>query len=172
MAGILVYLVNNSGGQVEAYDITDESGYFEFKGLPNDEYKFIVDYKGLPMDPANPLLILTPVADSLSILATVSGIEISAEVLSTGMDSPNMFYGLLVYPNPASEMIYIEGNNLDQITGIILIGLKGNKIISRKDIALNPDHNGISLSGITNGVYILRIETEKGCFNKRIVIIK
>ncbi|MEE4115034.1 MAG: choice-of-anchor D domain-containing protein [Marinilabiliaceae bacterium] len=172
MAGILVYLVNNSSGQVEAYDITDESGYFEFKGLPNDEYKFIVDYKGLPMDPANPLLILTPVADSISILATVSGIEITTEVLATGINQPDMLSGFAIYPNPASELIYIKGINTENIGKVTLIGLQGNRVISRKDVAFTSGYNEISIADTAEGVYILRIETKNGTYNRRLVIIR
>jgi len=174
MEGILVYLLNNTTGHLEGYDITDEQGYFEFANLANSEYKFMVDYKGLPMDPANPLLVLTQAADSISILATVSGIEISASILATNVNEANHRYGMVVYPNPASEVVYLEasGRELEDIRRVSLLGLRGNVIISRNDLMINQENAEISLRGIKSGVYLLRIETKTNCYNKRIVIIE
>ncbi|AEA45322.1 hypothetical protein Fluta_3350 [Fluviicola taffensis DSM 16823] len=58
-----------------------------------------------------------------------------------------------IYPNPASEQLFIDVN---EVTEIILVDLTG-KTIQR--VTLNSGHNLISLIGLSSGVYFIRSES-------------
>ena len=57
-----------------------------------------------------------------------------------------------IYPNPSSEMIYIDGINSQ--TEIELFDLTGRKIISQNY------NNGINISELNRGIYILNIQNQ------------
>ena len=58
-----------------------------------------------------------------------------------------------VYPNPAKEKIFVEGDGLSLVN---LYDLLGNCLRSMN----GETNNEMSLSGITKGVYVLMIETK------------
>lgn len=59
--------------------------------------------------------------------------------------------GYLVYPNPSSDKVQIQGNNIKQIT---LIDIQGKTILSSKEKSIN-------VSGFKSGVYFLKIENHQ-----------
>jgi hypothetical protein len=76
--------------------------------------------------------------------------------------------GFKLYPNPAGEMINITGN-FDGIENIFLKDLSGRTVFKYykgtgfKDLVMIP------AGGLSPGVYILRMEGEKGIFIKKII---
>lgn len=70
----------------------------------------------------------------------------------------------VVYPNPASDLIYLT-------TGVTssyqIYNLVGSEVRSSGNIS---DHFEISLAGLENGVYFLKVESEKGNYVKPIII--
>ncbi|ADX68562.1 FG-GAP-like repeat-containing protein [Weeksella virosa] len=66
-----------------------------------------------------------------------------------------------VYPNPSSEKIYIEAQN---ITSVNLYDLQGSKIM----IKMNNDKS-IDISDLENGMYILKVKIDDKTFTKKII---
>ena len=75
----------------------------------------------------------------------------------------NLDRDLLIYPNPTSDVLNIRLNPNNEIVRINLVDLLG------KSHRINAINNQINLSLLSNGVYILQIETDKGLFSKRII---
>jgi hypothetical protein len=59
-----------------------------------------------------------------------------------------------LYPNPAKNLINITGT--DSILKLELINLSGQSIKSLQPL------NSVSLEGIANGMYFIKITTDKG----------
>jgi len=72
---------------------------------------------------------------------------------------------LKVYPNPATEIIYIKSDN-NSFVKAELQSLSGQKI------PLTVIDSSIKISGISTGVYILNLRTEKGQTISKKVLIK
>jgi O-glycosyl hydrolase len=71
-----------------------------------------------------------------------------------------------VYPNPAMNVLNIDGNNLDKVEIIDISG----KIVHQT--SLRPGKNTIALNRLSTGVYVTRIFSTKGVISKKIVIAR
>lgn len=68
----------------------------------------------------------------------------------------------IIYPNPASEKVYIKGNGINSIE---LYSLEGKKL----DIQLNADQS-MNVSNLPKGIYILKVQTENSITTKKLII--
>ncbi len=68
-----------------------------------------------------------------------------------------------IYPNPVSKQLFISASSVD-IVGWSLIDMQGKTL---KHGGL--DQHGIDMSSINSGMYVLRLQTNKDTFYKRIV---
>jgi serine protease AprX len=72
-----------------------------------------------------------------------------------------------IYPNPATSMLYVEGEGLETISIYNLLGQQFT------EIRIKDHKTTIDLSNYPENVYILRIFTEKGeSINKRVIVTK
>ncbi len=78
-------------------------------------------------------------------------------------DLENSESELEIYPNPVSDKLYIKTR--DEILNVALFDING-RIIDSTLI-----NNTISFSNFSNGVYLIKIVTEKGIINKKILKI-
>ncbi|MBO4542321.1 MAG: T9SS type A sorting domain-containing protein, partial [Bacteroidales bacterium] len=69
---------------------------------------------------------------------------------------------VLVYPNPARNIINIESNN--EIKEVVVYNLLGQKI-KQYHSAINT----IDISDIANGIYVINITTDKGVTTKKFI---
>jgi hypothetical protein len=72
----------------------------------------------------------------------------------------------IIYPNPVSERLHVASEGLTNISVYTVIGQK------KLDINLNADDYILDVSGLDNGVYMLKVSTRKGCFTRRICVNK
>jgi hypothetical protein len=82
--------------------------------------------------------------------------------LSQSVSFSDTEYELLIYPNPAKEILFFEVNNDIQILSISLFNMLGSKILE-----INNPVNELNLNEINTGVYFINIETNKGKLIKR-----
>ena len=70
-----------------------------------------------------------------------------------------------IYPNPTSGIIALDGFNEDILT-IEVFDIIGNLKLQVKDC---KSQNHIDMSGLTNGIYSVRISTNNGLVTRKIV---
>lgn len=68
---------------------------------------------------------------------------------------------LRIYPNPASDQLYVEGSDIQSLS---LCDLLGKTICT-----LSGSQNSINISTLPSGVYWLRVTTSSGIVTKKIV---
>ncbi len=78
-----------------------------------------------------------------------------------GVSEFNDLSAIKISPNPTDDFITIAGSST--ITDIDLFNLQGQKM----DIML--EENKIDLQHLSNGIYLLKIKTNKGVFTKKII---
>lgn len=71
--------------------------------------------------------------------------------------------GIVVYPNPASNLLHVKTNN--PIQNLQIIGMDGR-------VLLETTSNPVSLSTLTDGNYLVRILSKDGVFNAKLLIKK
>ena len=81
----------------------------------------------------------------------------------TGLNSVSGNIDLLVYPNPAKQTIYVQCNaNIQQMQ---LMDLQGKLLLS------NSNENGMDVSEIPAGLYLLSVQTKEGIAVRKIQVI-
>jgi uncharacterized protein (TIGR02145 family) len=68
-----------------------------------------------------------------------------------------------IYPNPASEMIYIH-NIIDSKTSIKIFDIQGNLVISRDNAS-----EAVDISSLSNGIYIVVLICESDILNSKLI---
>lgn len=75
-----------------------------------------------------------------------------------------------VYPNPASDLLYIGVTKADiNLQNVTLIDMMGRKVLTKQ---LNSNTVEIPLKGLAEGVYQLQVQTNKGMASKRFEILR
>lgn len=112
------------------------------------------------------MLTAQPVYDICS--STIDTLDISIVDYTGTNDQPENI--ISVYPNPASGFINIEVSNSFIFGDLEIINLKGEKVIEK---TLNKHSSGyIDLTGLPQGIYLLRFISGSGTFIKKIAVIK
>jgi hypothetical protein len=73
-----------------------------------------------------------------------------------------------IYPNPANEKLFIESNSESQNLDLAIYSMTGQLVM--KELFRNTSTIDLDVSGLTKGIYILRINTDKDSYNTRIII--
>lgn len=69
-----------------------------------------------------------------------------------------------VYPNPATDAVYINSSSVDmRFIAYQIMDINGQIMV------INVKNNQIDISNLSSGVYLLKIDTEKGSVFKRII---
>jgi hypothetical protein len=115
------------------------------------EYHWYKPSGGMPVVRA----VTTTIADSVSHIYTIYA---NKSMSSTDVKKVNPAENISVYPNPATETLFIS---LEEHTSrqLIITDLTGRKLISR---SLNGVKNEISLETLSSGLYMLSLYDENG----------
>jgi O-glycosyl hydrolase len=73
---------------------------------------------------------------------------------------------LQIYPNPVSNALNIDGNNLNRVE---IIDVSGKTVYQGN---LKPGRNTIAVSGLSPGVYVTKIYSKEGILSKKIIIAR
>ncbi|MCU0437614.1 MAG: T9SS type A sorting domain-containing protein [Raineya sp.] len=102
-----------------------------------------------------------PATDSVLVLRINRFGLVSA--LNTNLDNQ-----IQIYPNPATDKVSIETTkNLTEIKNIELMDIMGT-VLNKSTSLIHQSKISISLKEIPNGVYLIRIITNRGVFLKRV----
>lgn len=86
---------------------------------------------------------------------------------ATGLDD-KLERQVNVYPNPASGQLFIELNAMVSKLNVEIYNMTGQLVMN--EIFRNTGTIGLDVSGLTNGIYILKLNTDKDIYNTRIII--
>jgi hypothetical protein len=115
--------------------------------------------------------LLTAVTDGV-VTVTVTANDVLGKTASMDVTLSNQSLGLnelalnkvKIYPNPVQNELFIELEN-GQINTAIILDLSGKVIQS----IANTNANSLNVSALKQGVYILKIKTESNTFIKRFI---
>jgi hypothetical protein len=78
------------------------------------------------------------------------------------LETPIVLSNVKVYPNPASEFVYVEGiNQIESIEVFSVLGVLEKTIIGK---------NYLDTSELSSGIYLLKIENNSSSITKRLVV--
>ena len=77
---------------------------------------------------------------------------------------------LAIYPNPIAENFQIKLSNLHTIKDLKIIDING-RLMKKLKVNLKRPNSAYNLSNLKAGIYFLILETDKRCFQKKIIKI-
>jgi len=100
------------------------------------------------------------------------GFKASYTSTVSGMENVMDFENLYIYPNPASDFIYLGFNNISAHNmSVVLYNLSGQTVYNEtNDLHSNKNSLIIPVNNLSDGVYYLKITTEQSTLNKKIII--
>lgn len=89
-------------------------------------------------------------------------------VQDVGIEQLKALLGFSYYPNPVTEAVMVGVENPSTfLDWIMVLDLSGREMIN--DLSVNQTKHSIDLSQLPSSVYVLRVSTNKGIINERIV---
>ena len=174
LSGIYIYIKDAVSGELIDFEVTDDDGSFRFEGLDNGSYYLVVDYKGLPMNPENQVLVISDDIKELELRIIISEDNIIVSHLPTAMPV-TMGAMIRVYPVPAGDYINLEipeGIFTRNYLRLKLLDLSGKCIKDLRIKDLSGNILTINISDIPEGVYILKLFDSGRSYHKNLIKIR
>ncbi len=88
---------------------------------------------------------------------------------TVGVNQTNKVLALNIYPNPASNKIFVQMNSAEKFISVELFDLNGKKVFETND---SNTFLSIDTKDIPNGMYVLRVLGNEAVRNEKIIISK
>lgn len=98
---------------------------------------------------------------------------VQVNILITGINAAQTQNTVTMYPNPASERLYVNiANSSNSAAQISILDLNGKTLMFKNTVFINDGVSEIDVSGFSSGIYILRVENGTEVQNLKLVINK
>ena len=84
-------------------------------------------------------------------------------VLSVKDEAFSNYFSL--YPNPASSFINIQSKEVE-VTKVEIYNLTGQRVLEQKGLV----KNGVDVSGLSKGIYVLKLSSADNQFSRKIIV--
>lgn len=154
---MLIYLLNEKGN-VLSYTHSHSDGSYEFKNLPEGNYKVWGEMAGK-----------VTIAPQVNIATTNTDfgnvdIIVGKNFVSTGLnDNMDLLKeSLMVFPNPTQDQVMIQfANRMVQIENIQIFNISGALIKEVNKNEISPD-GAVDVNDLQSGFYFIRVLTNNG----------
>ena len=153
------------GGSVMAAATTDINGYFTITDLPIGTYTIYADMHGYGVTLQTiDINSTTPSYDVVLCSDTLIDMIDMCEMTVTSVKKVNTINNLKIYPNPAKNTVNIVYN------GSEALNLEVTDITGKKVMSQTLKTKTIDVSGLTNGLYFVRLYNQNDDFIQKLVI--
>ena len=161
------------------------TGYTSINGI-NWQFAFFANVAmsscvevGIFASGINPLLPATATFDNVSITNGFGGptlVEEDTDMIegfNLENERANQNIDLSIYPNPATDEVFVKGGAMDKATTISVINSLGQVVDQYSFNTIDADGQRLSLENYEDGLYLIYIETEgQPAISKKLVIQK
>ncbi len=102
----------------------------------------------------------TPKSPSEQSIDEITSFCVSASSIKNHSSNP-----FRIFPNPAKNLVFVRGN--DTSASLELIDLMGKLILKT---TLEDIQDGLDISSLAKGIYLLKIRTENGTYTEKLVV--
>ena len=86
----------------------------------------------------------------------------------TGINSTHLDQGVRIYPNPNNGTFNVSlDNNLVKNAALTVYDITGRIVVAKQNITTDET---ISISDVTKGIYIIRLQSDKAVINRRVIV--
>ena len=154
--------------QVVATAETDDEGNFAFYGIENGSYYLWVDIPGLPCEPVYFIEINgNQFVSSLDYLVNEEVVSAEGFPIYSAIDSPSDNSGILLFPNPAYNVITLILPSHEEAFADIFDS-HGSRILR---FNLKQSENRLDVSELVPGNYTLRLYSNNTLVFKKLTIL-
>lgn len=167
-----IHLVSMENGVMVANTRTNSNGYWNLSNIPLGEYKVVVDVPGLSMIEHHYVSVSKGNEEhtDLDYVAELIGIRISS--ITTHIDSSELDGLLSVHPNPTSGVLFLNiGETELQEATIALLDLSGRTVAYWSPGRVIGQMQ-LDMLELTEGTYLLRIDSDKGTATRKVNVLK
>jgi hypothetical protein len=86
-------------------------------------------------------------------------------LITTGINEKPTDEDFIISPNPTAGIARISAPSGEMISRVEVFSVQGNRVLSID----NVQENSLSLSGLPKGIYLVRIKSQSGFYNRKIV---
>ena len=90
----------------------------------------------------------------------------------TGVEKLEEKQSLNVYPNPASDILNISVETLNERMTLEVYNSLGEKVYVSENVSLGTNLVTLDVSGFDNGIYYVNLKGEKNMISKRVTVLK
>lgn len=161
LANMVVILEDNDTDEIIDVCVTRLNGEYNFPIIPdNTNIKMYVT--NFEHQQWTPFIVLTSIGQHYALDFIVDGDEVYPYINSA---IPIQYLeDVNIYPNPTSGILFIEADN---ITNISITNIEGKIILSK---SINANNAELYLSNFSKGIYLMKIETNEGLRVEKIVL--
>jgi len=149
-------------------DQTDENGFYSFTGLPRGVYRVTMEIPGFK---SSEFIIIQANKTDATYIGQNFLVNINEKTITSNADQvmseylPDDEMQLIVYPNPAKDIVRING--LEGAYILKIINMTGQVVTS---VTGTTPELTLSLDNLPSGMYLLRIESQGKLFIKKIIV--
>jgi len=160
--GANVYLTN-SIGTVVGFATSDTEGNYEINNIPDGAYTIQFDRIGL-----------IPAETEVVLNAENSDINVNIELNynTTGIDEQDDSHSVLIFPNPASNSITIDLNDVGERVNISIFNLQGEEMLFKSIDNSGSTSVTLDTRNLNSGSYIIKVSSAGKNTQSLIQIIK
>lgn len=170
--GMIVYL-RNSAGDVLTYTYTNASGAYSFSGLAYGTYVIFPTEHAYYTTPSTAIAVdaATPSRYGITFKQyTTSGIIVPWSAPSSVLTT-TLADGVTVYPNPATGIVNIYTSAQQEGTmNVSLTDIAGRVVLSTTVTVNESGHAAADVSGLSSGLYLVRITSANSSFTGKLAI--
>jgi uncharacterized membrane protein len=111
------------------------------------------------------------VSDPLGNKAVTVNRKVNVYKTTSGINETDAANGFSIYPVPTSGMLTIDATAGRQVRSVKVYNVLGEEISSVNNDVRNATLK-LDLTGKQPGMYILKIDTDKGAFTKKINVVR
>jgi hypothetical protein len=173
--GVSVILKGKKKIDKDMYDLvkTSSDGAYKFTNVDKGSYSIMVDYPGMEQGETYDIDVVEDqdtyenynyvmIGDTIHIAESDTTTDIEG---FSGNDAPE----ITVYPNPASNYLFVETEENTNINQVRLLSVNGRMIFSR-EIIDKRNRFRLNLEGMKEGIYFLRIQTTSDEIVRRLIV--
>lgn len=131
------------------------------QGVETKIYRYIV----LTKDLSSPLLVITCEDENMNSL-TSANVNVGGFKLMTDVEDNNLESNISIYPNPTSDFINIDFENIVNPSSIKITNSLGSAVIEYNSNQISSGLNRIDVSNLESGVYFIKIDNKVSKFIK------
>lgn len=155
IVGADVFLMDGNN-ELLASTTSDANGNYSFDNLPVGEYEVMVDLLNFEPYPHTAIITEEDATLSTKDFIVEGGIVRPVEE-GVGIGSFTVDAAISVFPNPAKDVVFVEGEEIATVSVFNLLGAQIQTMAGS-----NADRMEVSLTDLAPGQYILKIEDNSG----------